>query len=186
MITVVTGLPRCGTSMMMQMLHAGGMEALTDKVREADVDNPHGYFELEQVKKIKEDASWLPEAEEKVFKMVSMLLFHLPVGFRYQIVFMQRELDEMLASQAKMLARLGQTGAGIDDAQLKAFYRSHLAKVNEWLATQDHMRVHYCSFNAVLSSPEEEVPKLASFVEQDLAVDRMIATIDPTLYRNRA
>lgn len=186
MITVVTGLPRCGTSMMMQMLHAGGMAALTDKVRQADVDNPHGYYELEQVKRIKEDVTWLAEAEGKVFKMVSMLLFHLPATYPYQVVFMEREIDEMLASQAKMLARLGQVGAGIPDAQMKAFYVSHLAKVRAWLASQANMRVHYCSFNAMLATPEREVSALAGFIDRPLDEERMVGMIDRSLYRNKA
>ncbi len=93
--------------MMMRMLEAGGMEAVSDDIRKADIDNPNGYYEFERVKKIKEDSSWLPDTVGRVFKMVSMLLFELPASFQYKVVFMERDLDEMMASQDRMLARWG-------------------------------------------------------------------------------
>src|SRR6516164_9351791 len=98
-ITVVSGLPRSGTSLMMQMLHQGGVEVVTDHLRTADTDNPRGYFEFEQVKKIKQDKSWLPATRGKAFKMVSQLLYDLPPGEEYRVLFMDRDLDEVLLSQ---------------------------------------------------------------------------------------
>ena len=98
--------------MMMQMLEAGGMEVLTDGIRQANEDNPRGYYEFERVKQIKEDPGWLEEAQGKVVKMVSMLLFDLPAGYRYRIVFMRREMREILTSQRVMLERLGQGDTG--------------------------------------------------------------------------
>ena len=111
-MAIVSGLPRSGTSMMMQMLEAGGMEVLTDGIRQANEDNPRGYYEFERVKQIKEDPGWLEEAQGKVVKMVSMLLFDLPAGYRYRIVFMRREMREILTSQRVMLERLGQGDTG--------------------------------------------------------------------------
>ena len=111
MITVVSGLPRSGTSLMMQMLEAGGMETVTDGQRAPDADNPKGYYELERVKRLKEDHAWLAEAEGKALKVVSMLLYDLPADFRYRVLFMERDLDEILSSQRTMLARRG-TGEG--------------------------------------------------------------------------
>src|SRR5216684_2403419 len=113
-IIVVSGLPRSGTSLMMQMLAAGGIEIVTDAVRTADCDNPRGYLEFERVKKIKHDRSWLPEARDKAFKMVSQLLYDLPPSEHYRIVFMERDMDETLRSQEKMLERLGRKGAPPD------------------------------------------------------------------------
>src|SRR5689334_6667350 len=110
-IVIVSGLPRSGTSLMMQMLHGGGVEVVTDHVRTADTDNPRGYYEYEQVKKVKQDASWLPATRGKSFKMVSQLLYDLPPGERYRIIFMERDLDEVLVSQEKMLQRLGRPAA---------------------------------------------------------------------------
>src|SRR5439155_309570 len=97
-IIIVSGLPRSGTSLMMQMLENGGVEVVTDNIRAADTDNPRGYYEFEPVKKIKQDISWLPGTRGKVFKMVSQLLYHLPSGEQYRVVFMERDLDEMLVS----------------------------------------------------------------------------------------
>src|SRR5215813_11558433 len=105
-IIVVSGLPRSGTSLMMQMLASGGVEVVTDHIRTADTDNPRGYLEFEKVKKIKEDQSWLPAVRGKAVKMVSQLLYDLPASERYRILFMERDLDEMLLSQEKMLKRL--------------------------------------------------------------------------------
>src|SRR5947209_5003034 len=110
-IIVVSGLPRSGTSLMMQMLANGGVEVVTDGVRAADADNPRGYYEFEPVKAIRRDASWLPATRGKAFKMVSQLLYHLPPGEAYRILFMERDLEETLLSQEKMLARLGRTAA---------------------------------------------------------------------------
>ena len=87
-VTVVSGLPRSGTSMMMRILEAGGMDVLTDQIRTADVDNPRGYYEFEPVKKTKDDPSWIPEAAGKAVKMVYQLLYDLPDGFHYQILMM--------------------------------------------------------------------------------------------------
>ncbi|HLB25802.1 MAG TPA: adenylyl-sulfate kinase, partial [Nitrospirota bacterium] len=101
-VTIVSGLPRTGTSLMMKMLEAGGMPVVTDSIRGADVDNPNGYYEFEKVKEIKKDKAWLMDARGKAFKMVSMLLPDLPREFRYKVVFMEREMSEVLASQKKM------------------------------------------------------------------------------------
>src|SRR5438552_11955285 len=114
-IIIVSGLPRSGTSLMMQMLAIGGVEVVTDSIRTADTDNPRGYYEFERVKKIKQDASWLPETRGKAVKMVSQLLYDLPPSERYRIIFMERDLDEMLISQEKMLARLNRSAAPRDE-----------------------------------------------------------------------
>ena len=110
-IIIVSGLPRSGTSLMMQMLDNGGVPVVTDNIRTPDTDNPRGYYEFEQVKKIKEDVSWLPATRGKAFKMVSQLLYELPASETYRVIFMERDLDEMIRSQEKMLSRLGKPTA---------------------------------------------------------------------------
>src|SRR5438105_1498707 len=105
-IIIVSGLPRSGTSLMMQMLASGGVEVVTDNLRSADTDNPRGYYEFEQVKKVKQDQSWLPSCRGKAFKMVALLLLELPPTEKYRVVFMDRDLEEVLTSQEKMLERL--------------------------------------------------------------------------------
>src|SRR3990167_393038 len=100
MIVIVSGLPRSGTSLMMQMLRAGGMSLLIDDQRPADADNPHGYWEYEPVKRLQHDNSWLPQAEGKAVKVVSALLQYLPPRHTYKIIVMHRPMQEVLASQA--------------------------------------------------------------------------------------
>src|SRR5207245_8169551 len=127
------------TSLMMQMLERGGIEIVTDNIRTADADNPRGYYELEKVKQIKRDASWLPSTRGKAFKMVSQLLYDLPPGEEYCILFMQRDLDEVLASQEKMLQRLGRTA--VPREKMKQSFVLHLDKLQDWLRRQAHMEV---------------------------------------------
>ena len=182
-IVVVSGLPRSGTSLMMQMLDRGGIPALTDEVRGADPDNPRGYYEFEQVKQTKKDQTWLPQARGKVVKMVSSLLYDLPANEIYRIVFMQRDIDEVLESQEKMLRRLHRPTA--PRAQMKTSFAIHLERVAKWLASQPNFRVLYVSYNHLLNDPESETGKVSEFLDSCCNVEEMLAAIDPSLYRNR-
>lgn len=186
MIAIVSGLPRSGTSMMMKMLEAGGMETLTDNIREADKDNPKGYYEFERVKKLEHDKAWLKGAEGRVVKIISQLLRHLPPEYTYQVVFMQREMDEILASQKRMLARRGEATDKIDDDKLAALFRQHVQRVQEWLDAQPNFDVLYVSYNHVLQRPREEAQRIGAFIDQSLDVEAMSAVVDPALYRQRA
>lgn len=182
-IIIVSGLPRSGTSLMMQMLDQGGIEVVTDNIRTADTDNPRGYYEYEQVKKIKEDVSWLPATRGKAFKMVSQLLYHLPPGERYRIIFMERDFDEMLASQEKMLQRLGRPAAPRD--QIRRAFTTHLEKLRAWLPEQKHMAVLTVSYNELLEHPFDQTQRVGTFLGGQANVEKMVKAIDPTLYRNR-
>jgi hypothetical protein len=182
-IVIVSGLPRSGTSLMMQMLDQGGVEAVTDRQRTPDVDNPRGYYEFEIVKKIKEDASWLPETRGKVFKMVSQLLYDLPASETYRIVFMRRDFDEMLASQEKMLARLGRPIAPRDE--IKRAFTQHLQKLFAWLEKQPNMHVLFVDHHDLVAEPAAQVARINAFFGGRLDEPRMIAAVDPSLYRNR-
>ena len=142
-IIIVSGLPRSGTSLMMQMLEKGGMEIITDQIRSADTDNPRGYYEYEKVKQIKKDASWLPQTRGKAFKMVSQLLYHLPPGQTYRILFLERDLEEVLLSQEKMLQRLGCTPAPRE--AIRAAYSVHLERLHTWLQGRSGQCVALCS-----------------------------------------
>jgi hypothetical protein len=182
-IIIVSGLPRSGTSLMMQMLDNGGIEAVTDNIRTADTDNPKGYYEFEQVKKIKQDASWLPATRGKVFKMVSQLLYDLPPGESYRIVFMDRDLDEVLSSQEKMLERLGRKAAPRES--IKQAYKLHLERLHDWLGLQGNMRVLRVSYNQLLRQPASEAERVSQFLDGRTNMERMMETVDPSLYRNR-
>jgi hypothetical protein len=182
-IVIVSGLPRSGTSLMMQMLANGGMEAVTDNLRTADTDNPRGYYEFERVKKIKEDKSWLPQVRGKVVKMVSQLLYDLPASERYRIIFMERDLDEMLISQEKMLERLGRKAAPREE--IKRAFTQHLKRLYQWLEKQENMDVLRVSYNTLLQQPEEQARLVREFLKDGVDLERMVSTVDHGLYRNR-
>jgi hypothetical protein len=183
-IIIVSGLPRSGTSLMMQMLQQGGVEVVTDNIRAADTDNPRGYFEFEQVKKIKEDVSWLPATRGKAFKMVSQLLFDLPRSERYLVIFMERDIDEMIRSQEKMLERLNRPAAPA--AEIKRSFALHLDRLRDWLGRQRHIQVLFVRFNDLVENPPVEVERIAAFLGGRADAARMAAAVDPALYRNRA
>lgn len=182
-VTIVSGLPRSGTSLMMQMLARGGMEILTDDIRAADVDNPGGYHEFERVKRTKEDPSWIPGARGKAVKMVSSLLYDLTDTESYRILFMRRDMEEILESQEKMLRRLGRPAAPRD--QIRASFAVHLERIFRWLPAQGHMRVLEVDYNILLRNPEPEVERIATFLEGHVPADRMLGAIRTDLYRNR-
>jgi hypothetical protein len=186
-VVIVSGLPRSGTSMAMKMLEAGGMELVVDNVRTADVDNPKGYYEDERVKDLAEmeDTSWFRAARGKVIKVVSSLLNYLPADNAYKVIFMRRNLHEVLASQAKMLERRGeesQTG----DEELLAMYESHLEKVQFQLRFRPHFEALYVNYADVVSDPLSQARLMAGFVGGRLDVPKMAAAVDGSLYRNRA
>ena len=182
-IIIVSGLPRSGTSLMMQMLDYGGVEVVTDNIRTSDTDNPRGYYEFEIVKKIKRDISWLPATRGKAFKMISQLLYDLPPGERYRVVFMERDMDEILRSQEKMLERLGRKGAPPD--QIKGSYALHLEKLRDWLREQKNIEVLYVSYNDLVDKSEEQAERVSAFLDSKANVAGMVKAVDPSLYRNR-
>ena len=184
-VMIVSGLPRSGTSMMMAMLQAGGLEVLTDEIRKADEDNPRGYFEFERVKQVKEDRSWLPGARGKVVKMISALLDKLPSDHHYKVVFMERNIDEVLASQNQMLVRRGEPTDAVDDDEMRMLFRKHLRQIGEWLEEQSNFDVLYVSYNDTLQRPRENVEKINGFLGGSLDVDQMVAVVDRRLYRQR-
>ena len=182
-IVIVSGLPRSGTSLMMQMLDRGGIPVVTDNVRTADTDNPRGYYELERVKTIKRDASWLPEMEGKAVKMISQLLYELPSNHKYRVIFMERDLDEVIPSQEKMLARLGKTPA--PSAEIRRQFITHLDRLREWLAAQPYIDVLYVRYDDVVQRPVELAEQISAFLGGRTDPARMTEAIDASLYRNR-
>ncbi len=184
-ITIVTGLPRSGTSLMMQLLQAAGVDLLTDGIRTPDADNPQGYFEFERVKTLGEDPSWLNNAEGKAVKVISLLLFDLPATHRYRVIFMLRNIDEILASQRNMLRRRGVPEGGPDDAQMRRHFETHLTKVRRHVDAATTMETLYCRYNDLLADPPTAVAEIAAFLGGSPDQARMIAAVDPTLYRQR-
>ncbi len=185
-VIVVSGLPRSGTSMMMKMLAEGGLPVLTDAIRAADEDNPNGYFELEVVKQLSDGKrDWLAGADGKLVKVISALLEHLPPENHYKVLFMERQIAEILASQRKMLARRNETSS-VSDEEMEAQFREHLKVIKYWLARQPNMEVMYIDYNRMMADPDQYLQKIAAFVGLPLDIEKMRSVPNEQLYRNRA
>lgn len=187
-IMVVSGLPRSGTSMMMKMLEAGGIQAVTDNIRQADDDNPKGYYELEKVKELdkSDESSWMKEAQGKAIKVISQLLKSLPSNYTYKVLFMQRKMDEILASQKQMLIRRGQPTDRISDEEMAQLFDKHLQQVQEWLRTQPNFDVMYVPYNEVLVAPDKFITDINRFLGGTLNTAAMKGVVDKSLHRQRA
>ena len=184
-VTIVTGLPRSGTSMMMKMLEAGGLPPLVDGLRVANEDNPRGYYEYEPVKRTKEDPSWLEQAGSKVVKMVYRLIYDLPKDYDYHLIYMRRRMDEILASQEAMLRRENRWSDEISDEVMGRLYNSELKKFDAWLIGQKSIRVSQVWFNDLMQNAPTVLQSLNEDLGGILNVGEMLQVIDPTLYRNR-
>lgn len=187
-IIVVSGLPRSGTSMMMNMLRAAGLPIVTDAQRTADEDNPKGYFEDERVKNLDQatDSAWLADCQGKVVKVISFLLKDLPAEHHYKVIFMRRDLEEVIASQNKMLVRRNEpVGSREDDEKMIRRYDMHLRKTEFLLEEEpnfDHIDVLYTD---ALHQPRECAKRICGFLGTKLDVDKMVGVVDRALYRNR-
>jgi hypothetical protein len=172
--------------MMMKMLEAGGLQPVSDNLRTADDDNPKGYYEFERVKKLPEgDYGWLPEARGKAVKVISALLEHLPKDYSYKVLFMNRQMDEILASQRQMLIRSNKPTDKVSDEQLAEMYRKHLAKLDAWLKEQPNVSTLYVEYNRLLAEPQASIDKIAGFLDVSLDIEKMAGVVDPSLYRQR-
>ena len=171
--------------MLMKMLAAGGLPPLTDGIREADADNPGGYYEFEKVKQLEKDTTWLESARGKAVKVISQLLDQLPPNRPYKIVFALRKMDEILASQRVMLARRGQLSDRISDAEMAAAFGRHLSTVQQRLAEHPQMEVLYVNYAAVLRDPLATSREIKTFLALPLDIRQMASVVDESLYRQR-
>jgi len=186
-IPIVSGLPRSGTSLMMSMLAAGGLDVLTDRLRIPDDDNPVGYFELEEVKKlIKGEHSWLAKSNGKAVKVISTLLPYLPHGYDYRIIFMHREMQEVLASQRKMPINRGENPDKISDDQMAEIFEKNLQQSERWINSQAHATRIDINYKQLIDNPRPLVAKINVFLGGGLDEDKMLGVIDPSLYRQRS
>lgn len=184
-VTVVSGLPRSGTSMMMKMLAEGGMPVITDEIRRADSDNPNGYFEFETVRQMSAGkVDWLAAAKGKAVKVISALLEYLPSNYSYKIIFLERDVHEILASQRKMLKNRNEKEMG-DEAEIEAQIQKHLLAMKPWLVRQPNIEVLYVNYNTLITEPEPVCEQIAEFLDLPLNQARMLAVPDKQLYRNR-
>ncbi len=170
----------------MQMLVAGGLEAVTDSLRTPDDDNPLGYFELERVKHLKQDSSWLDEAHGKVIKVIHLLLMDLPIDRDYRVIFMRRDLSEVVRSQATMLDRSGRRGAGLSAERLIELFRGQLRTVDGWLAAHPGFQVLSLEHSTFISDPLGQAKVINAFLGGSLDELAMARAVKPELHRNRS
>lgn len=185
-VTVVSGLPRSGTSMLMRMLEAAGIPPVTDGAREADADNPRGYYELEAVKRLPDGADWLQGAGGRAVKVVSALLDKLPAGPGYKVLFLERDLREVLASQKRMLERRGEPTDRVSDDAMAAMFRRHVAAVLDRARSRDGMDLLVVAHAAVLSDAAASAARIDEFLGGGLDREAMVAAVDASLWRQRA
>lgn len=184
-VVIVSGLPRSGTSMMMKMLESGGVPVLTDNLREADIDNVNGYYEFQPALKVKQDTSWLDDARHKAVKMVYQLLYDLPDGYEYRVLMMRRSMDEVLASQKKMLARLGKPTDTIPDDKMAEIFRAGLTKFEAWISQKPNFRMLDVDYNTMVVDPMPQIEAIDRLLGGGLDTEAMAAVVQPELYRNR-
>jgi len=184
-ITIVSGLPRSGTSMMMQMLALGGLNVFTDGIREADTNNPRGYYELELVKQLGDDHSWLDKAKGSVVKIIAPLLPKLPRDRAYRIIFMQRPLTETIASQQKMLERRDRQGGKLTPERLAATFLQQIETIDLLLAEYPQVSVLNVNYHNAILDPAGTAKQLGRFFDGQLDPETAIGAIDPSLHRER-
>ena len=185
-IVIVSGLPRSGTSMMMKMLEAGGVPIMTDAIRTADVDNPKGYYEYERVKDLEKetDKRYVREGRGKALKVISFLLKDLPDDNYYRVIFMRRHLDEVIASQNKMLDRRGEQSITDRETMAEA-YRNHLASVKILVRRRPNFEMLEFRYDEAVKNPREAARAVNAFLGGTLNEAAMQAVVDGELYRNR-
>jgi len=184
LITIVSGLPRSGTSLMMQMLAAGGLPILSDQERKPDIDNPRGYYEWEPIKLLPREPKRIDEAEGRAVKVISELLLSLPRGRHYKLIFMERPLPEVLASQDEMLKRRGSADL-VDHTLLTQAFREHMQQIISWLELRKEIPVCRMGFRKVLRDPSSCAQTVCDFLELNLNREAMARAVEMSLYRNR-
>ncbi len=186
-VTVVSGLPRSGTSMMMQMLEKGGMDVFTDKNRLPDDSNPKGYYEHEAAKGVRRKNRWISEACDKAVKIIAISLPYLPPRFRYKVIFMERDLHEVIASQRKMLNRMGKKTKDEDYPFIFVQeYNQQLRKVKQWASRQSNVEILYVPHRGIMEQPFEQALRINEFLEYKLLPELMVQAVDISLYREKS
>ncbi|TFG68539.1 MAG: sulfotransferase family protein [Anaerolineales bacterium] len=183
-VVVVSGLPRSGTSMMMRMLDMGGLPVLVDHIRKPNEDNPQGYYEFERVKKMPEgDFAWLQDAQAHAVKVLAVLLTHLPDKYTYKVLFMRRNMQEMLDSQHAMLVRRGEVSDRVDDREMARLFEKHLQDLYTWMDGKSNVQYFEVDYNAVLENPSLWAQRVQQFLGMELNVQAMTDVVDAALYR---
>lgn len=180
-LTIVSGLPRSGTSMMMQMLTNGGLEAFIDDERQPDENNKKGYFEHQAVKNLAKNKDWLPDANGKAVKVIAQLIPHLPLNYRFKVLFMEREISEVLSSQQKMLGRMGKESGS--KPNLKDSYERSVQEVKDWMADQQNFDVLFVDYASVVEDPSRQAERINQFLGGCLDTTKMSLAVDADMRR---
>jgi hypothetical protein len=184
-IHIISGLPRSGTSMVMRMLQNGGMPLVVDGVRQADSDNPRGYFEYEPVKHLQKDRAWLGQCRGKALKVVSNLLPYLPGEYDYKVIFMLRPISQVLASQKKMLLGQGLAYDRGQEPRLAAKFKDHLYDIRLWLAKTANFNTLFLKYPQVVANPSGHAALIRDFLGLELDISAMSAAVEPSLHHNQ-
>lgn len=184
-IIVVSGLPRSGTSLMMSLLEAAGVPVLQDDARPADESNPRGYYELAAVKRTASDPGWVDGAAGRAVKVIHRLLDALPRDRRYRVILMQRPIAEVVASQDRMLARLGEASGGIPAERLSAVLEAQLAEAKTLLEQEDCVEWIAVDYPRLVADPESECDRVIDFLGLDASAAVLARRVDPALHRER-
>jgi len=171
--------------MMMKMLEAGGVPPLCDGQRAADADNPNGYYEFEPVKRTKENPDWLNHCAGKAVKMVYSLLYDLPVDRQYDVIFMRRDLNEILDSQRQMLQNMRLTST-IDDGRMARLFSGEIIRFRKWIARSNHLNCLEVPYNDIAAGNKDPIDHINAHLGSELNTSAMSSIVDPSLYRNRA
>jgi hypothetical protein len=184
-VSIVSGVPRSGMALTMRMLETGGLPVLYDNKREADIDNPLGYYDYEAIKTLSSDSSWITLLKGVGVKIVYPLVYHLPTRIEYRVLLMHRNINEVLASQNAMLERSGKPVLNNEETLARMFHVD-LAKFASWVRDQPNFRLLNVDYNAMVAEPEPIVAEIDRFLGGGLDINAMANTVDASLYRNRA
>lgn len=184
-IIVVSGLPRSGTSMLMQVLNAGGVPVYSDEKREADTHNPNGYFETEAVKRLAQNADFLKEAKGKVVKIVSPLLRYLPTEHTYFIILVERPMLEILLSQEKMKGRKQEEIMRNFPFKLAVDFEEEQQRVHQWLNNQSNIKVITIKYLDCIARPTQVVQQIGDFLPVKFNPEKAVTAINKKLHRNK-
>jgi hypothetical protein len=186
MITIVSGLPRSGTSLMMQMLEKGGMEILTDHARKADAYNEKGYCEYEKVKSIRRDNAWMQEAEGKAVKIITQLLPYIPPDHEYAVLYMVRPMEEILRSQKRMREHLPDDRESAAPEVLEQSYAKQVQRVQNWMEHDPRLRTLYVFYPEALNHPLDKAREIQSFLGLDLNPEAMASAVDASMRHQKS
>jgi hypothetical protein len=181
MTVVVTGLPRSGTSMMMQMLAAGGAGCLVDAQRPADRFNPRGYMEFAPVASLARDAGFLDHAAGKAVKIVIPHLFCLPTDPDYRLIFMLRDIQQVARSQQAMARANQPDQPALDEASLVGILEHQLDQARRFVDQQFADHVLYIPYQQGLADPAGTARQVNALSGDRLDEKAMANAVDPMM-----